>query len=71
MSRYIQYSEMLIYPISLPLDTHSHTYLSVYISVPLWQIRMFGLLFMANPDFRIYPDFCTGPHRPYILFSNY
>ena len=39
---------------------------SVCISVPLWQIRIFGLFFMPNPDIRIfYPDFfCAGPHRP-------
>jgi len=38
---------------------------SVCISVPLWQIRIFGLFFHAKSG---YPDFirifCAGPYRP-------
>ena len=45
--------------------------LSVCISVPLWQIRLFGLFFTPSPDIRILSGFFfAGPHRPYILFSN-
>ena len=37
---------------------------SVCISVPLWQIRIFGLFFTPNPDIRILSEFfCAGPYR--------
>jgi len=37
---------------------------SVCISVPLWQIRIFGLLFHAKSGFFV------QVRKPYILFSN-
>ena len=42
------------------------------ISVPLWQIRIFGLFFMPNPDIWILSGFFFVQVRigPYILFSN-
>ena len=44
---------------------------SVCITVPLWQIRIFGLFFHAKSG---YPDlsgfFVQVRIRPYILFSN-
>ena len=46
--------------------------ISVCISVPLWQIRIFGWFFTPNPDIRIfYPDiFVQVRIGPYILFSS-
>ena len=44
---------------------------SVCISIPLWQIRIFGLFF--SRQIRIsgfYPDFLCRSVGPYILFSN-
>ena len=44
---------------------------NVCISVPLWQIRIFGLFFTPNPDIRILSRFFVQVRiGSYILFSN-
>jgi len=40
---------------------------SVCISVPLWQIRIFGLFFTPNPDVRVFVQVRIGPYMAYCL----
>jgi len=53
------------------VDRSAFITLSVCISVPLWQIRIFGLFLTPNPDIRILSGFFVQVYiGPYILFCN-